>query len=336
MKKAILFLPLLNFLIVFGQTPNNDPHWELEWEDNFNSSIDATKWKVRDNYDHYMEKVVYIDDNVYIENGTLVCEIKNETYYCPEQYESWWYCARQDSLDIPYSYTSAWLETQSAYYVKFGYLEAKIKFAFQDALWPGFWTFKGNDTGAANDAEIDIAELLGELGPNIYPTNIHYGGDPYENALDLRPNNFSWDGVWHTYAVEWSPDKIIWYLDNCPVRTFANEGIADYVKIILGQGIRPLDPLTTTTFPQKMYVDYVKVYKLENDCNTTLNCCNYNFGTHDNKVKKKIIIGNGSCSNALSSGQNVFLRAEEGVYINENFTVPLGASLYIDVNECYE
>lgn len=84
-----------------------------------------------------------------------------------------------------------------------------------------------------------------------------------------------------------------------------------------------------------MYVDYVRVYNLKNDCKITLNLCNYNFGTHDNKVKQNIIIGNGSCTNAFNIGENVYLRASEGVLINGDFTVPVGAEIYIDVNSCY-
>jgi hypothetical protein len=89
-----------------------------------------------------------------------------------------------------------------------------------------------------------------------------------------------------------------------------------------------------TPFPSDMLVDYVKVYKLKTDCNTILNLCNYNFGTHDNKVKQSIIIGNGSCVNSLIIGQNVYLRASEGILINGDFTVPQGAELYIDANPC--
>lgn len=56
---------------------------------------------------------------------------------------------------------------------------------------------------------------------------------------------------------------------------------------------------------------------------------------HDNKVKKSITIGNGSCNNSLNTGDNIYLRASEGVSINGDFTVPIGAELYIDVNSCY-
>lgn len=40
-------------------------------------------------------------------------------------------------------------------------------------------------------------------------------------------------------------------------------------------------------------------------------------------------------NNALQTTDNVYLRATDGVEINGDFIVPLGAELYIDVNEAY-
>jgi len=59
------------------------------------------------------------------------------------------------------------------------------------------------------------------------------------------------------------------------------------------------------------------------------------FGGHDNKVKDRIEIGNGGCSNIQPIGSSIILRAKEEVIINGNFEVPLGAELYMDANNCY-
>ena len=42
-----------------------------------------------------------------------------------------------------------------------------------------------------------------------------------------------------------------------------------------------------------------------------------------------------SGSNALQTTDHVYLRATKGVEINGDFTVPIGAELYIDVNSAY-
>ncbi len=108
------------------------------------------------------------------------------------------------------------------------------------------------------------------------------------------------------------------------------------MRTILNLTIEPgYLPPTSPSFTDYKYVDFVKVYDLNNDCNTSLNVCNYNFANHDNRVKKSIIIGNGSCANSLNNDDNIYLRTPEGVTINGDFTVPIGAELYIDVNSCY-
>lgn len=338
MKNVILLFILFGYLRAFGQTPANDPHWQLVWEDKFDT-LNTNIWLVQDNFDHYGEKQVFINKNVYIENGSLVCEIKKEYYSCPSwAIEPEWHCVRQNNSGHPYSYTSGWVESKRAYNTQYGYIEANINFPYQFALWPAFWTFIGDSVeNGTNAAEIDIAEMLGKTGPNTITTNIHKVF-PDNNIFFEKhsPSNFIWgNNNWHKYAIEWSPSKIIWYLDDCLIRVFPNHGIIDSIRIIIGIGLIPDVQLNTTSFPQKMNVDYVRVYNLKNDCNTMLNLCNYNFGTHDNKVKKNIIIGNGNCLNTLNIGENVYLRASEGVLINGDFIVPIGAELYIDVNPCY-
>lgn len=106
-----------------------------------------------------------------------------------------------------------------------------------------------------------------------------------------------------------------------PKRFFFNFAVHENEANILGD-----------YFPGRMDIDYVRIYKPRTDYSTILNMNNYEFSSHDNKVKKKIIM---TGSNALQITDNVYLRATDGVEINGDFIVPLGAELYIDVNEAY-
>lgn len=334
MNYIISMIIFLNSLLLFGQTPSNDPHWQLVWEDNFNS-FDANKW-LKVDWAQHGEPQLYLANNVYTSGGNLIIKVDDNQTYCPPNpptvWGACWPCDNQW-----YNYSSGWVETKQAYNTQYGYIESRIKMPYGFGFWPAFWTFVGSGLpNSTNAAEIDIFENLGHNPANIITTNIHKnypdGNIYYEEHM---PTNYSWANTWHTYAVEWSPNKIIWYLDGSPIRIFPNHGIIDPVRIILNLAIARYLPNSSTPFPSYMYVDYVKVYELDNDCNTNLNVCNYNFSSHDNKVKKNIIIGTGSCSNSLSSGDNIYLRASEGITINGDFTVPIGAELYIDVNSCY-
>lgn len=343
MKKIILLIPLHFCLWAFGQTPANDPYWKLVWQDDFNSTtLDNTKWTIIDWADGN-NATLYIKNNVTINNGNLVLTVRNNPVNCASPPTIW-------GARIPcivnkiYPYNSGWVETKQAYNTQYGYIESRIKLPYGYGFWPAFWTYVGSGVTPTNAAEIDIFEVLGgDTDPTspyntagIITTNYHLSYPSPNILVEHIPVGFNYTD-WHTYSIEWSPSKIIWYVDNSPIRILPNPSIIDPVRIILNLAVRPdVLPNHTTPFPSEMLVDYVRVYKLDNDCNTNMNVCNYNFSTHDNKVKKNITIGNGTCTNTIESGQNVYLRASEGVLINGDFTVHNGAQLYIDVNSCYE
>ena len=53
MKKVIIILNLLMlFFLDISQTPENDPHWQLVWVDNFNF-LNTDIWLVKNHFDHY-------------------------------------------------------------------------------------------------------------------------------------------------------------------------------------------------------------------------------------------------------------------------------------------
>jgi beta-glucanase (GH16 family) len=338
--KKLIFIPLVLYgILVFGQTPSNDPHWQLSWEDNF-GFFDSNKWLKVDWAKHgSSNRQLYLSNNVYTAGGNLVITTYNNPTYCPPNPATVWGACEPCDNKV-YDYTAGWTETKEAYNTQYGYLEARIKFPYGVGLWPAFWTFVGSGvSNSTNYAEIDIAEMLGDLGSGTMTTNVHYSYAPpiNEGGLEISPPNYNWED-WHVYGVRWSPSKIVWYLDNQIIRTLNNHAVVDPIRIILGIGLRPDNVipdavLSGMPFPYAMLVDYVRVYELKQDCNTVLNACNYDFSNHDNQVKKWINISNGGgCSNTLSLGDDVFLRATDAIYINGDFTVPVGAdlTLYVD------
>lgn len=322
-----------NIFNCFGQTVLNDPHWNLVWEDNFNN-FDSNKW-LRVNYGQHGEAQIFMEDNVTVENGNLVITIDDNHVYCPQNpptvWGACWPCENKW-----YYYSSGWAETQPAFAIKYGLIQARIKFPYGYGFWPAFWTFvAGGLPSQTNATEIDIVELLGHLPPNVITTNIHtvYGNEPdnYEecNAVDYANS-------YHNYAIAWSPSKIVWYIDGNPIRILNNHQIVDPVRLILGIGLEPdYPPNSSTPFPSKVYVDYVKVHQLQNDCNNSVSNCSFNFNSIDYRVKRDIKIGGTGCSNSVPSAKNVYLRATNSFTIEGSFTVPLGSTFFVDVNACH-
>lgn len=333
--------------LAFNQSPTDDPHWHLVWEDNFNT-YNPDIWHKSHLFDGHggAGPLVYLDQNITVDNGNLVLTINKESFSCP----SWaldpeWFCVRQYETGNPYTYTSGRIQSKEAYNTQFGYIEARVKVPPGFGFFPAFWVYLGEGvSNPSNAAEIDIFEILSGTYPNtsVLTTNYHleYPSATVKHVHELIGFNYT---DWHTYAIEWSPSKIIWYVDGFPIRTFSNHVIIDPVRIAFNVGLDPNNPPNLSTpFPSQMLVDYVRVYELRDyDCDLDLYLCDSSFDLYlfwylfiNKSVRKNITIGNGSCNNSLFTGHNIHMRASEGVLINGDFFVPIGAELYVDVNEC--
>ncbi len=346
--RNVLFLLLLawNLCLVrnthlSGQVPVNDPHWNLIFREQFDS-LDLDTWKVAHHFDHYGEPQVYTHRpvNVYLEKGKLVLQVRKESYRCDD--------LRGNACNKSrYDYTSGWVETRTP---AFGFLEARIRIPHGYGFWPAFWTFvSAGPSERHNAAEIDIFEMLGTQPSHIMGTNLHidYCGCndnechcEYLNDMrcpEVNPEILchgldvlipDYKDIYHTYAVEWTPSKIIWYVNGQMVRNSFNPGIVDPVRVIFNLAIAPWSlPDRTTPFPSSMYIDFLNIYQLQEvPPKVVLGCRSTDErGVEDDTLQIDRIMVN----------ENITFRATEEIEISGEFTVPLGAELYLDVNPSY-
>jgi len=347
MKSIILLQLILCFSFAGGQIPPSDQHWILVWEDNFDE-LDEAVWYVPNNWDHhYKELQVYTNrpKNIFVKNGYLYLQAHREKYYCPDSAVNPNECSRQYITGQPYNYTSAQIDSKPLFYMHHGYIEARIKLPYAHGFFPAFWTWTGDPTYQ----EIDIFEAVPGLielcdwkeeqkfihNKNHITSNIHTD-EPSEDCYD--PNaSYSVSTIndytsWHTYAMEWSPSRIIWYIDGVAVRVQKHSQIQDPARIILNFAIRAAVP-GGGFLPADMIIDYVRVYEINKDCEHYINATNYDFSQYDNSEKNFILIGNNGGNNSISIDDNLVLRASNFIEIYGNFFVPVGASLYMDVGK---
>lgn len=178
--------------------------------------------------------------------------------------------------NIARDYSSARMNTSKSFAQAYGKFEARIKMPQGKGIWPAFWLL-GNNVGSVGwpkCGEIDITEFLGH---ELYKTHgtIHgpgySGGGGISGSVDSKvPLN---EGF-HVYGVVWEPEKIEFQLDGVTFQTVTpddiaeNEWVYDHPHFIILNlavgGNWPGYPDANTTFPQRLVVDYVRVYKDEN------------------------------------------------------------------------
>lgn len=254
---------------VFTATANPDS-WELVWAEEFDqpdgSVPDPAKWNYQQGGAGWgngeLQHYTNAPENAFIKDGLLLVMAKQE------------YMMGRD-------YTSARLTTQFKGDWKFGRVEIRAKLPNTQGIWPAFWMLptRARYGGGAMGGEIDIMEMVGSEPGRVYGT-LHFG-NPAEhssNSYDL-PAGEVFSDAFHTFAVEWEPNEIRWYVDAVLFHSeteWFTTGRKDaqypapfdqefylLMNVAVG-GYWPGSPDETSVFPQTLYVDYVRIYQHPN------------------------------------------------------------------------
>lgn len=173
-------------------------------------------------------------------------------------------------------YTSARLHTKKSWL--YGKIEARIKVPYGKGIWPAFWMLGSNISSVGWPAcgEIDIMEMIGGTTTGSGGDGRVFGTAHWSNngahaqyGLSYALSSGKLADAFHTYTIVWDSKQIIWYFDNiqyCVISTTPT-GLNAFRAphfIILNLAVGgnwPGSPDASTTFPQLMEVDYVRVYQ---------------------------------------------------------------------------
>ncbi len=256
--KKYLFLI---FTALFISSHTIAQQWQLIWSDEFDgNTINDSIWthEIGGNGWGNNELQYYTDrdTNSYVSNGYLTIQALEENF------SAW-------------NYTSARLKSQNKKFFKYGKILARIKLPYGQGLWPAFWMLGQSfpQVGWPDCGEIDIVELVGGTnGDNTVYGTAHWENEngqhaQYGNSYTLSSGIFA--DNFHLFSIIWDDQKIKWYVDNHlyneldvtpPSLSEFHEDFFIILNVAVG-GNWPGPPNSTTVFPQKMVVDYIKVYK---------------------------------------------------------------------------
>jgi beta-glucanase (GH16 family) len=241
------------------------PATRLVWSDEFNGGSggkpDAAKWTIDTGTGQNNELQYYTNNNNanMDGNGSLVLEARREAVGGKE-------------------FTSHRMTTANKFAFQYGRVEARIKVSKGNGMWPAFWML-GADflTGRPwpYTGEVDMMEVLGRNTAEGYST-LHapqyFGAGGY--GLKYNPpagGDFAND--FHVWAAEWDSKGIRFSVDNQLVFNASKETVEAtrgpwvfdhqfYVILNLAVGGDFPGPVDATTpFPNRMTVDYVRVYQ---------------------------------------------------------------------------
>lgn len=241
--------------------------WKLVWSDEFDGpGIDWSKWAAEENghgggngeLQYYMDR----EENLRIVDGCLVIEAHKEPV---------------NVAGVQKDYSSARIRTKRRASWQYGRIEACAKLPAGRGLWPAIWMLPENPQygGWAASGEIDIMELVGHEPTKVHGT-LHYGGQWPNNqhtgaSFTLREGTFADD--FHVFAIEWEEGVIRWYVDGelyqtqnqwstsaAPFPAPFNQPFHLILNVAVG-GAWPGPPDVGTSFPQRMKVDWIRVYQ---------------------------------------------------------------------------
>ncbi len=245
--------------------PSAPVGWHMVWSDEFDrdGAPDLAKWTCDVGGDGWgnRELQFYTKDrleNVRVEGGHLIIEARREAWQGRE-------------------YTSARLVTKNQGDWDQGRFEIRAKLPAGRGTWPAIWMLPTvwdlGDGKWPDNGEIDIMEHVGH-DPGVIHASTHSRLNQWRNQTQRTATRPVPDAstAFHTYALEWTRDEIRIFIDDQPYFTSKRDG-ADWqtwpfyrkfyllLNLAVGGDWGAVKGIDAAAFPQRMEVDYVRVYE---------------------------------------------------------------------------
>ena len=238
--------------------------WELIWNDEFDYEglPDEAKW----DYDaggggwgnnEQQFYTAYDFETARVSNGVLIIEAHKK-----------WH------LGMPYK--SARVVSRGKGDFLYGKIEVCAKLPRGRGVWPAIWMMPTEKKYGEwpSSGEIDIMEMVGfdqdVIHMSIHTDSFNHKKGTHKTASTYIPGS---SDNFHIYTIEWYPDRIDFFIDEKKYFTF--EKISNDFRvwpfdqkfylifnIAIGGNWGGAKGIDNSIFPQRMEIDYVRVYKL--------------------------------------------------------------------------
>lgn len=242
-------------------TPDHYAGYTLKWSDDFNgNTITDANWGFESGNNngwgnHELENYTNSSHNAFVSQGNLIIEARHEDAGSNH-------------------YTSARMITKGKQSFKYGRIDIRAKLPKGKGVWPALWLLGDNIDAVSWPAcgEIDMMELLGQEPNKVYGT-LHWGANAASHSSkggSYVMTTGSFDQEFHVYSLIWTADSLNILVDDHKYFGIAANDIApsspfdDKFFLVFNVAVGgdwPGAPDGSTTFPQRMVVDYVRVFQ---------------------------------------------------------------------------
>jgi len=271
---AILSAVFLGGFSCFQKCAVNTPivtEWELTFSDEFDGEgqPDPEKW-ISQEYNRkpnsngpdgwWSKDQVGLDGRGHLEILVSVVENQND-----------------DQDNDPKDYATGMVSTEGIFEQKFGRFEARLKGPKQTGWWGAFWLFSDAveqiDGSGRDGTEIDIIELFGGLRSPQHA--LHWDG--YGKAHQVKGKKLwflSDTDEWHTYALEWTPEAYVFFVDGKETWRSKAGGVSQSAVWLKFTGEIATDKNTQEywsgkindlNYPDRFLIDWVRVYQQKSE-----------------------------------------------------------------------
>lgn len=233
----------------------------LVFEDDFSgTSLDANSWThetgTGQNGWGNNELQTYRSNNTTFQDGHLIITAKEETVGSS-------------------NYTSSRIISANKKQFRYGRIDVRAVLPQGKGLWPAIWMLGSNfsEVGWPACGEIDIMEKVGGAGKeNEIHGTVHWQNSgqhaEFGRSVNLSTNTTN---QFHVYSIEWNASTITWFVDGEQFNVISTtpDELDEFrrnfffiMNLAVG-GNWPGSPDASTTFPQHLIVDYVRVYQAD-------------------------------------------------------------------------
>ena len=243
-------------------SPKSYSGYTMVWDDEFNHKhLNTNIWNRETGGNGWgnneLEYYTSSTNNSFLSSGNLIISARKEQHGGND-------------------YTSARLTTQGNKSFTYGRIDIRAKLPVAQGMWPALWMLGSNISSNPWPAsgEIDIMELIGK-NPNEVHGSLHWKKTDGSEGNFTKTHTLSsgdYSQKFHVYSLVWSQDSLKVLVDNNVYAAASRQDIVQpnpypfdnpfflIFNVAVG-GNWPGPPTASTDFPQRMYVDYVRVFQ---------------------------------------------------------------------------